>query len=110
MNTLSFENLDFSFLIEVDRNTAYLQEWEDGAWGEPEQYSLPVALDQLPKKSRLARAMRSFRNDSDLRESLERGLIRQPAAPRNTWSRIVDFCAAAILGGEPASLPASVRE
>ena len=89
MNTLSFENLNFSFLIEVDHKTAYLQEWDDGAWGEPERYSLPLALDSLPKTSRLARAVKSFRGNEQYEElftAFESGLIRDPKPqPRRVW-------------------------
>ena len=79
MTTLSFETLDFSFLIEVDNRAAYLQEWEVGAWGEPDRYTLPLDLDALAKNSKLARAVKSFRGDDQndaLRGALEDGLIR----------------------------------
>jgi hypothetical protein len=77
MTTQSFENLDFSFLIEG--TTAYLQEWDDGAWSEPEQHTLPLDTGSLPKRSRLARAVKSFKTTPEVRESLERGLVREPA-------------------------------
>jgi|SRR5579872_774990 len=105
MTTLSFENLDFSFLIETGQNTAYLQEWEEGNWGEADKFSLPQSLDTLPKNSRLARALKSFRGDAQieaLRAALEPGVVRKREPERNLWaflqscsrglaSRIVEF-------------------
>ncbi len=89
MTTLSFENLDFSFLIEPDRQMAYLQEWEDGIWGEAEKYTLPQALDLLPKHSKLARALKSFRKDPQynaLCNALAPGMVREPAPERTLWT------------------------
>src|SRR5258706_10051681 len=99
MRTLTFENLDFSFLIDAENKIAYLQQWEDGNWGEPEQYPLPLALDSLPKVSKLARAVKAFRRDSEyqaLCSALENGLQRaQVPETRSGWSglaaRIVEF-------------------
>ncbi len=91
MTNQSFENLDFSFLIETDTKTAYLQEWEDGAWGEPEIHSLPVSIDTLPKRSKLARAVKSFRDTPELRELLESGLIREEAPRLSLKSRILQW-------------------
>ena len=92
MDTLSFENLNFSFLIEAASRTAYLQEWEDGAWGEPDRYSLPLALDSQPKNSKLARAVKSFRGSAECEElctALEDGLIRESKPqPRRVWDGI----------------------
>jgi hypothetical protein len=89
MTTLSFENLDFSFLIETEQSIAYLQEWEEGNWGEAEKLSLPQSLDRLPKHSRLARALKSFRGDAQLealREALEPGVVRKREPERNLWT------------------------
>ena len=98
MASLSFENLDFSFWIEPEKKTAYLQEWEEGNWGHPETYALPQSLDELPKHSRLARAVKSFRREAEyapLRAALEAGLVREPAPERSLWSglaaRIVEL-------------------
>jgi hypothetical protein len=99
MRTLSFENLDFSFLIDPENKIAYLQQWEDGNWGEPDRYALPQALDSLPKISKLSRAIKAFRRDSEyqaLCAAIEHGLERAPSAePRSVWSglaaRIADF-------------------
>ncbi|SRR5579883_565628 len=95
MATLSFENLNFSFLIEPDSKTAYLQEWEDGAWSEAERFTLPQPLHGLPRNSRLARAIKSFRNDRHLdaiRAALEHGLERTPAPVRRGFAaRIFEF-------------------
>ena len=77
MKTLSFENLDFSFLIETDSNTAYLQEWEEGAWSEADRFTVPVAIDSLPKHSKLARALHSFRKHGEydaLRSAVGHGM------------------------------------
>ena len=84
MTTQSFENLDFSFMIEG--STAYLQEWEDGAWSEPERHTLPIDLLACSKRSRLARAVKSFKNTPELRDLLEAGLVREPAAPRTSYA------------------------
>ena len=97
MMTQSFENLDFSFMIEGE--IAYLQEWEDGAWGEPERHSLPVAIDALPKRSKLARAVKSFREQPAIRESLERGLVRMPAPSMR--SRLLQAFALPIFRTDP---------
>src|SRR5579871_2603833 len=90
MRTLSFENLDFSFLVDLENKTAYLQQWDDGNWGEPEQYAVPQALDSLHKTTKLARAVKAFRGDAEymaLRSALETGLERKPAPePRRMWS------------------------
>ncbi len=86
MTTQSFENLDFSFTIEG--STAYLQEWEDGAWSEPEQYRLPIDVASLPKRSRLARAVKSFKQMPEVRQSLENGLVRESAPQR---SRLIEW-------------------
>ena len=99
MRTLSFENLDFSFLIDPENKTAYLQQWEDGNWGEPDCYALPQALHALPKISKLSRAIKAFRRDSqfqDLCSALEHGLERSALPePRGLWSglaaRIAEF-------------------
>ena len=86
MATQSFENLNFSFLVDSETRTVYLQEWEDGAWSEPDRFSLPVSLGSAPKKSRLARAAKSF-GDGELRNALEEGLVRQAVAePRMLWN------------------------
>jgi hypothetical protein len=95
MATLSFENLDFSFWIEPESKTAYLQEWEEGAWSEAERFSLPQPLDGLVRNSRLARAIRSFRRDHHyeaLCSALEHGLEREaPPVRRGFAARIFEF-------------------
>src|SRR5262249_19993439 len=86
MTTQSFENLDFSFLIETDTNIAYLQEWEDGNWGEAHRFTLPQPLHLLPKDSKLARALKSFRKDpryKRLCSALRCGQI--PFEPKRHW-------------------------
>lgn len=96
MTTHSFENLDFSFWIDPDRRIAYLQEWEDGNWGEPERYLLPQPLDRLGKDSKLARALKAFRKDAhyrDLRDALLCGAPEDrtpdPGGLRDVWSALL---------------------
>ncbi len=110
MKNASFENLYFSFWIDREGRTAYLQEWEDGAWSEPEQFSLPVSIEDAPKKSRLARAVRSMADDA-LRSALEEGLERRPER-ESRWTRFAHALARAVaLDGvtieEPCPIPSS---
>jgi len=99
VDPLGFENLDFSFLIDRENRIAYLQEWEDGAWSEPEHFSLPVSLALAPKKSRLARAAKSF-GDAALREVLEEGLERPlQTESRSLWSFVQSFMRALAFAG-----------
>lgn len=99
MAPLSIENLDFSFWIEPEKKTAYLQEWEEGNWGHPETYAIPQSLDELPKHSRLARALKSFRRDpayATLRSTLEAGLVREPVPDRSLWT-FLQACSARLV-------------
>ena len=59
----TFENLNFSFLIESEKGMAYLQEWQEGSWSEPDRFSIPLDLAAFPKTSRLTRAVRDFRGE-----------------------------------------------
>jgi len=79
MTTLSFENLDFSVLIEVDNRIAYLQEWEDGNWSEPVKFGLPQPTEALVGPSKLASAVKSFRRETyleEFRDALTHGASR----------------------------------
>lgn len=64
MPDVTFENLNFSFLIDARNRTAYLQEWRNGNWSEAEKFPVPQQIAGLPKQSMLARAIRDFRRDS----------------------------------------------
>jgi len=65
MAELAFENLNFSFLIEPENRIAYLQEWQNGNWSEPEKFDLPQEVSRVLKQSRLARAVRDFRRQPE---------------------------------------------
>jgi hypothetical protein len=86
MQTLTFENLYFSFLIDPATQTAYLQEWNDGEWSEADQFALPVPLATLDKKSRLARALRSF-GDEGLRPRTPAGAKVDPGGATGVLAR-----------------------
>jgi hypothetical protein len=94
MTTLSFENLDFSFMIEVESETAYLQEWEDGNWSEPDVYQLPQLLHLLQKKSRLSRALKSFHGDTQyhsLCDALGGFEAHDPGLAAQFWNSVQNF-------------------
>jgi hypothetical protein len=79
MNTQSFENLDFSILIETDNNKVYLQQWDEGVWGEPHCFALPLSREELRQNPVLELALKSFRRDpqvDDLRDALTHGAWR----------------------------------
>ena len=63
MTTQSFENLDFSILVEVENNLAFLQRWEDGVWGEPYRFTTPLSSEDLKQIPVLAQTLKSFRRD-----------------------------------------------
>ena len=88
MTTLSFENLDFSILIEVDNKVAYLQEWDDGNWSEPHRFSLPQPPEALQGASKLAQAVKSFRGDTKiepLRDALTHGAWKLAVQEASGW-------------------------
>lgn len=87
MAELTFENLNFSFLIDQQKNVAYLQEWDNGNWSDAEQHSLPVDLAHFPTHSRLARAIRELRD-----EALALALSNTPMAPAPTFVARVRDC------------------
>jgi hypothetical protein len=91
MQTLTFENLYFSFLIDPATQTAYLQEWNDGEWSEADQFALPVPLATLDKKSRLARALRSF-GDEGLRHAIGGDSAREPRRERRSILGALQAC------------------
>lgn len=79
MSTRSFENLDFSILVEDDHRVAYLQQWDDGVWGEPHRFPLPVSGEDMQRLPVLSQAVKSFRRDgcfNELRDSLTHGAWR----------------------------------
>ncbi len=95
MTTLSFENLDFSILIEVENHLAYLQQWDDGVWGEPHRFHLPVCPEALEQVPILSQALKSFRRDpqiAGLRDALTHGRWSQFAEEKSR--RLARFWAA----------------
>jgi len=91
----SFENLDFSFLIETENKIAYLQHWDEGTWSEAERYILPQALDALPKQTKLARAVKSFRGDAEyesLLDALQSGLVHENTPQRRSVWDLLQTC------------------
>lgn len=82
MAELIFENLNFSFLVDQKKNTAYLQEWDDGRWSEAEEFAVPLSFARVPKGSRLGRAIREFRGGDSFR-SLCSALGDAPPAEPN---------------------------
>ncbi len=101
MPDLTFENLNFSFLIDAENRIAYLQEWRDGNWSEAEKLSLPQQIQGLPKQALLARAIRDFRGDDSYRalcsalgaEPMERERlkVRLQSASRLLKARIAEL-------------------
>ncbi|HLH40600.1 MAG TPA: hypothetical protein VKX39_15725 [Bryobacteraceae bacterium] len=79
MTTQSFENLDFSILVEQDNHLAYLQQWDDGVWSEPHRFTLPLSPEKLARTPILAQALKSFRRDPQIQE------LRQ-ALTHGAWS------------------------
>lgn len=95
MRTRSFENLDFSILIEEDNNLVYLQRWEEGVWGEPDRFPLPLSRAALQQTPMLSQALKSFRGDpqiDQLRDALTLGAWRFEAAESS--GRLARFWAA----------------
>jgi len=95
MTTQSFENLDFSILIEVENRLAYLQQWDDGVWSEPHRFHLPVCPESLQQVPVLSQALRSFRHDpqiAQLRDAITHGRWTQSAAEKS--GRLARFWAA----------------
>ena len=95
MTIRTFENLDFSILIEVENKRAYLQQWDDGAWSEPHVFPLPVSVADLQQIPVLSNAVKSFRHDpqtKDLRDTLTHGAWTQAADERA--GRLARFWAA----------------
>ncbi len=85
MTTQSFENLDFSILVEPDNHLAYLQRWEDGVWSEPLRFTLPLSREKLAGTPILAQALKSFRRDPQLeplRDALTHGAWNDADAER----------------------------
>jgi hypothetical protein len=96
MTTQSFENLDFSILIEVENNLAYLQKWDDGIWGDAERFPLPLKREHIEQSPLLSGALKSFRRDpqiDELRDALTHGSWRgvapePPSLLARFWSVI----------------------
>jgi hypothetical protein len=84
MSELTFENLNFSFLLDIENKIGYLQEWRNGNWSEAERFPLPQQLDGLHKQSMLARAIRDFRGEG-IYHALCSALGVTPAAQQPGW-------------------------
>ena len=83
MTTRSFENLDFSILIEEENRLVYLQQWDDGVWGEPHRFTLPLSCETLEETPVLAQSLKSFRRDPQLEELCD-------ALTHGTWSQRIE--------------------
>lgn len=83
MTTRSFENLDFSILVEEENNLAYLQQWDDGVWGEPHRFTLPLSCEALEQTPVLAQSLKSFRRDPQLEDLCD-------TLTRGAWSEAVE--------------------
>jgi len=83
MTTRSFENLDFSILIEVENDRAYLQQWDDGVWSEAHHFALPLSPDAIDQTPVLSQAIKSFRRDPEL-DALRNALTH------GAWSAAAD--------------------
>jgi len=83
MTTRSFENLDFSILIEEENNLVYLQQWDDGVWGEPYRFTLPLSCEALRETPVLAQTLKSFRREPQIEELCD-------ALTHGAWSEAME--------------------